>query len=196
MESGARFSPDLRHRYILWRTWDWRKPPFVIIMLNPSTADANKLDPTCTRVMTWAAHNGYGSMTVLNVGAGRATEPKDWLAMRDPIGPNNMTWIKRELDGARRLGGGTIVVGWGANAPPEYVKPITDLRDRWKLKLYCFGVTKDGAPRHPLYVARKTELVEWNASASRRENALPRERLNESGSRTKSLRRIMLRERL
>jgi hypothetical protein len=135
-------------------------------------------------------------MVVLNVGAGRATEPRDWLAMRDPIGPANMSWIEKELREVRRHGG-IVVVAWGVNAPYRYVWPVMNLLARMRVNPYCFGITKEGHPKHPLYVARKTELVRWRGYVSQRRGSasLLRVRLERHVSNsTKSQRRIMLRD--
>jgi hypothetical protein len=43
---GATFSPDRAYRYKLWRTWDQSLPTLAFVMLNPSTADEEQLDPT------------------------------------------------------------------------------------------------------------------------------------------------------
>lgn len=43
---GAELSECGRYRYKLWRIWDQETPPVMFLMLNPSTADANKDDPT------------------------------------------------------------------------------------------------------------------------------------------------------
>ena len=47
--SGAVFSDCQRYRYRLWRTWDSSKKPLVMVMLNPSIADAEQNDPTVER---------------------------------------------------------------------------------------------------------------------------------------------------
>jgi hypothetical protein len=47
--SGAAFSKCRRWRYLLWRSWDEKRPAANFLMLNPSTADEVKLDPSCTR---------------------------------------------------------------------------------------------------------------------------------------------------
>lgn len=46
MERGAQFSDCSNYRYRLWRTWDKKKDFILFLMLNPSTADAMKNDPT------------------------------------------------------------------------------------------------------------------------------------------------------
>ena len=60
--SGATFSPCRRWRYLLWRQWDAAKPVANFLMLNPSTADEVKLDPTCSRARNYAEKWGYGEI--------------------------------------------------------------------------------------------------------------------------------------
>ena len=44
MKTEAVFSEDRRHRYLLRKEWDTKKPKATIIMTNPSTADMLTLD--------------------------------------------------------------------------------------------------------------------------------------------------------
>jgi hypothetical protein len=52
---------------------------------------------------------------------------------------------------------GTVVAGWGTNADPARVTRALALLPR----LHALGVTKDGHPRHPLYVRADAPLIEW-----------------------------------
>ena len=69
---SAKFSPDRLHRYELRIVWDDSLPPYVSGMLNPSTADEVRNDPTIERNERRARRLGYGSLIVWNLGAGRA----------------------------------------------------------------------------------------------------------------------------
>src|SRR5260370_2541514 len=82
-------------------------------MLNPSKADAKVDDPTIIRNWRRAEAMGYGSLIVRNLGAGRATDPDDWMAMADPIGPRNDYHIRAVLTECRERNG-IAVAGWGA----------------------------------------------------------------------------------
>lgn len=161
MRSSALFSQDEVYRYELRREWDERLPPFCAIMLNPSTANAHKNDPTITRMIKRASRMGFGSLIVLNVGAGRNTDPKKWAAMADPIGPRNWIIMKRVLKEVYKRKG-TVLVGWGVHAPRHYEKRIARLARETRLDLYCLGETKDKRPRHPLHVAYTKELELWS----------------------------------
>jgi len=100
------------YRYELRRIWDDARPPYVSGMLNPSKANAEIDDPTIIRNCRRAEAMGCGSLIVWNLGAGRATDPDDWKAMADPIGPENDAHIRRLLIECRERNG-IATVGWG-----------------------------------------------------------------------------------
>lgn len=81
------FSPCRTYRYSLVHEWDRDLPRVAFIMLNPSTADENALDPTLRRCLGFARSWGYGSFEIGNVFAFRATDPKAMKAAADPFGP-------------------------------------------------------------------------------------------------------------
>jgi len=128
------------YRYTLTRVWDPALPTVTFVLLNPSTADAVQLDPTLRRCIGFAKREGYGGMVILNLYAFRTKDPKVMMAAADPVGPDN----DRVLAGVT----GTVVAGWGMNADPARVAQAVALLPR----LHALGVTKDGQPRHPLYV--------------------------------------------
>lgn len=143
---GAAFSPDRNYRYALWRRWEQNAPYALFIGLNPSTADEREDDHTIRRCKRFAADWGYGAVYMANLFALRATDPKIMLAHDEPIGPDNDVWLQ---DLAR--GAGVIVGAWGAHGGhmqrDERVMTLLDAH-----KLMCLGTTKDGKPRHPLYI--------------------------------------------
>lgn len=154
-------SIDGLFRYELRREWDPRKPPFVCVMLNPSTADAYQNDPTIARLIRRASHADYGSLIVVNLGAYRAKDPAVWKAADDPIGPENRRNIRRVLAEAveRR---GLVMVGWGNHAEGDLVEPVLKAARRARVKrLWCLGVTKHGHPKHPLHVAYNVPLTPY-----------------------------------
>ena len=88
-------------------------------------------------------------MLILNLYAFRTKDPKVMMAAPDPVGPDN----DRVLADAT----GTVVAGWGTNADPARVARALALLP----PLHALGVTKDGHPRHPLYVRAGAPLIEW-----------------------------------
>ncbi|MCF6276041.1 MAG: DUF1643 domain-containing protein, partial [Robiginitomaculum sp.] len=76
----AVFSDCRTWRYRLAQIWDESKEPLYWLMLNPSTADEVKNDPTVERCERRARMWGYGGSVVLNIFSYRATDPKDMRA--------------------------------------------------------------------------------------------------------------------
>ena len=106
--SGAQFSRCRRWRYLLWRRWDESKPVANFLMLNPSTADELKLDPSCTRARNYAERWGYGGLIVTNIFGWRATDPKVMKSVKDPVGRGNDAAILRAAREAK-----LVVCAWG-----------------------------------------------------------------------------------
>jgi hypothetical protein len=160
MKADALMSPCGAYRYWLTRTWDATRPSVCFIMLNPSTADAARDDPTIRRCVGFGERWGCGGVHVVNLFALRATDPKALRAHADPVGPENDEWIRRGVRGR------AVVAAWGAS-------PLAARRARDVLKLtdtagvWCLGVTRDGHPRHPLYVPNDAPLVPINLATPR-----------------------------
>lgn len=167
MERGADISPDGRYRYTLWRRWA-EGIPLVFVMLNPSTADANVDDPTIRRCISFAKREGFGAIEVINLYPYRATKPADLVAaikVGDPVyDPRSLTTIWDVITATHR-NGGQIVAAWGAT---KLGTGLVQNCPRWSSlieegRVKCLGVTKSGAPRHPLYVRADQSLVTWPA---------------------------------
>lgn len=150
----ADISPDGIYRYRLTRVWG-SLPTLPFIMLNPSTADSTKDDPTIRRCIGFAKREGFGGIEVCNLYAFRATKPADLWQADDPIGPRNGQVLRDLL--TRWNGGSPIVAAWGAHAKHERVAWLLDKPGAHRLR--CLGITKHGAPRHPLYVKGDQPLV-------------------------------------
>lgn len=149
------------YRYLLTRQADFTNPErstALFIMLNPSTADATIDDPTIRRCRGFARFWDCNGIAVANLYALRATNPKELWSHADPVGPQNDNHLQRL---AREYG--DIVCAWGSNAKPERVAFVVSLLRENKARLFCLGTTKDGSPRHPLYVRGDQPLVPWEA---------------------------------
>ena len=134
------------YRYLLERDLGGGVGRVTFVMLNPSTADAEKDDPTIRRCIGFATDWGYGELAVVNLYAWRATDPKELAKADDPIGPDNDTWISDVIAESR-----LTIAAWGAH---PMAKERTDAL-RWSAhKPQCLAYNKDGSPRHPLYVPK------------------------------------------
>ena len=107
-DTGAVFSRCRRWRYLLWRRWDAARPIANFLMLNPSTADEYRLDPSCTRARLFAERWGYGALIVTNLFGWRATDPAEMKAAREPVGRANDAAILRAAREAA-----IVVCAWG-----------------------------------------------------------------------------------
>lgn len=159
--SGAVISACGQYRYHLWRRWNPDQPTMVWVMLNPSTADAKEDDNTIRRCISFAKREGCGGISVRNVFALRATDPNELLKHPDPFGPENEDY----LGYARSVSLMTVLVlGWGTRFGG---KRLANYYKRARVlcivqKPYCFGITKDGDPRHPLYLPNDAPMVRWS----------------------------------
>jgi hypothetical protein len=125
------------------------------VMLNPSTADGVEDDPTIRRCIRFAREWGYRELKVVNLYALRATDPsKLWLA-DDPVGPLNDHTISLVFGGSD-----LIVAAWGAHARADRLAQFTEDFALWQF--HALGLTKDGAPRHPLYLRADSEPFEYD----------------------------------
>ncbi len=155
--AGARFSPCRCWRYLLWRRWDAARPAANFLMLNPSTADETRLDPTCTRARRYAERWGYGALIVTNVFAWRATDPRRMLAARDPVGPEN----DRAIVAAAREAA-LVVCAWGNHgAERGRSAEVRALLESAGVAPHALRVNAGGEPAHPLYLAAALRPRRW-----------------------------------
>jgi hypothetical protein len=152
MTRAAILSPCGAFRYLLQRG---DGPRCAVIGNNPSTAVADADDPTSRKLGGFARDWGYPAYDLFNIGAGRATDPKDWAAMPDPYGPDNDFYLS--LAAHYPL----IVVAWGNLAPPEAVRRTVSILTASGAELYCLGTNANGSPKHPLYVPYSAVLRPW-----------------------------------
>lgn len=151
-----------QYRYWLERRWS-PGPPLVWVMLNPSTADAEKDDATIRRVRGFTKREGYGGFVVVNVWALRATSPKDLHQRRQAYEPENIEHVQREVCDR------DVVVAWGVNVVngPGLQRICFALRAAKSVR--CLGLTKGDQPKHPLRLSRDTPLVPWRVGLRRRD---------------------------
>lgn len=170
MKLAAHFSPCRTWRYSLTRQWNDR-PAIVWIMLNPSTADESRDDPTIRRCIGFSMNHGYGGLVILNLFAYRATLPGSLMLpdVADPVGPENDIALRAQLASGR-----TIACAWGNF-------PLCDRVHAEKLGARVFAVcrliagadvralrlTSLGQPEHPLYLPARLRLWPWACDPSR-----------------------------
>jgi hypothetical protein len=162
-ESSAAFSDDGHYRYRLTRRWG-PGPALMFVSLNPSTAGAHRNDATVRRDIGFARRFGYNAFNILNLYAGKATDPKALAAMTDPVGPDN----DAHLDAAAAEHD-VIVFAWGAHAQEARARAVaTRIRRICRASggtVAVLGWTADDQPRHPLYMRSDAQLQCLTAGA-------------------------------
>ncbi|MEW6735458.1 MAG: DUF1643 domain-containing protein [Acidobacteriota bacterium] len=155
---GTVISEDQRYRYVLERVLGIG-PVIAFIGVNPSIADEHKDDPTIRRCCNFARKWGFGHLLMVNLFALRSPYPEKLLADSDPVGPDNNSWLSKVISKADR-----VIACWGVNG--KYMgrdKTVCAMAD----KIFCFGVTKDGHPRHPLRLAANTAIEIFDSKLSK-----------------------------
>jgi len=153
-EKGAIISPDDKYRYALWRIWDHRVALCMFVMLNPSTADGRKDDPTIKKCMAYAKGWGYGGIYIGNLYAYRSRDPKALAYVEDPVGADCDAYLDWMADKCEMK-----VAAWGNNAlSPGRIREIKKLIS----PMYCLELSKSRNPKHPLYLSKKLRPVRFN----------------------------------
>ena len=154
---GAVFSPCGTWRYLLWRISSPRAKLCGMGMLNPSTADHRKNDPTIRQCRARARQARLGGVLVWNLFAYRATLPKDLKRAADPVGPENDSATALALNLCKRT-----ILGWGAHGDhlgrDHAVRLLCEASTG---RLDALGVPAHGHPRHPLYLSSSVRLRRW-----------------------------------
>lgn len=156
----ADISPCRRYRYSLTRRWEDRGASgdgLLWVMLNPSTADANRNDPTLRRCLRFSREWGSRSLTVVNLYALISTNPAGLWKVEDPVGPENDAVIALSAREAQ-----ATVLAWGNGAPhPARCRAVIDILRAnafYATRLHCLGKTGAGQPRHPVRLAASTQM--------------------------------------
>ena len=150
-DNGAAFSGDRRHRYELWRKLGEGTRTVLWIMFNPSTADETMDDPTVRRVISFSRQWGFDRLEIVNLFSIRSSEPKEVFESDNPNCFENDSRILARVNDAQ-----LVVVAWGTQG--GYLGRDKEVRKMLTMPM-CLGFTKDGHPKHPLYVHGDTKLV-------------------------------------
>lgn len=138
----------------------------LVVMVNPSTADAEQDDATIRKLRGFGARNGWGRIIVGNLFALRATDVRDLALAEDPVGPENDHHLWQMIGGVDR-----IIAAWG----PVTKQPRQWQGLRWRrfltfvgdeVPIYSIGQpAKCGHPKHPLMLGYDSPILEWSAPA-------------------------------
>lgn len=158
LDSGATFSEDRKYRSLLWRIWDTTLSLLCVVLLNPSIANEEQVDPTVARQMERARRMGFGGLLVVNAFDLVATDPNDMKRHPKPLSDENDVAIlaacKRAVDS-----GGMVICGWGGNCTQARHYELTQLLRG--IRTHALRVNADGSPQHPLYLSYNLKPVRW-----------------------------------
>ena len=133
-----------------WRVvWKPRRPRLCnFLMLNPSIADEDVVDPTVAKCKQFAHIWGYDGLIVTNLFAFVSTDPQGLYSNRDIVGEYNDEAIQTAAQEAE-----VTVCAWGTHGShhrrANYVLD-TLLKG---FDLFALEINNDGSPKHPLYVS-------------------------------------------
>ncbi|MGB1448802.1 MAG: DUF1643 domain-containing protein [Flavobacteriaceae bacterium] len=148
MRKGAISIPGKRYR--LWRIWDEQRPYILFILLNPSKGDATKDDPSIKRLISFAKAFSYGGLYLGNLYSHVTPFPKNLESMDLNPEQENINHVKGMMHLCQ-----AVVYAWGNHGSlPHWLKEIED-------QPLCFGYTKKGCPKHPLYLAKSSALIPY-----------------------------------
>lgn len=149
LNNGAGFSECGKHRLMLWRVWDDKKPYIMFIGLNPSTANADQDDPTIRRVKGIAKVLGFGGVYMMNLFTFISTDPKQ-LNIEEGNLPISDFYMDTIAEGA-----GVIVFAWGNF---KTMGRDEEIKKRFP-QAFALHKNKNGSPKHPLYVKKNVSLI-------------------------------------
>ena len=156
--SQAVYSDCEKYRYLLTRTWNPAGRKALFVMLNPSTATEVQNDPTVERCERRSRTLGFGSFRVTNIFAWRDTDPKKMRAAKEPIGPQNDASILESCSWADQ-----IIAAWGTHGVfLDRGAAVEKLLRTSGQPIYHLGLSKDGHPKHPLYIAYAKQPEVWD----------------------------------
>lgn len=159
--TGAEFSEDRIYRYALWRFWNYRAASqgtaksVTFIMANPSTAGAFRDDPTTIKCARYAQRWGYDGMYIGNLYARIDTYSAfTGLTESELVGDKTDEWL-----GIMRNSSAMCIAAWGfmGGYHPERAKVVRAMFP----ELHHLGLSKDGLPKHPLYLPATLEPSLW-----------------------------------
>lgn len=148
MLSGADFSPCRKYRYSLWRRWAPEGSTLTYIMLNPSTADEARNDPTIARCVRRAKYLGHNAINVVNLFAFVSVHPHKLYREPHCIGERN----DEAIVVAAKASAMTICA-WGIHGMLHGRGAIVKhMLTREGIHPYALSLLKCAEPGHPLYL--------------------------------------------
>jgi hypothetical protein len=105
------------------------------------------------RCIGFAKEWGFGGLLMLNAYGLRSTKPAGLWEVDDPVGPDHDERLTIYRDGTS-----AFVAAWGVHCDPSRAMRVCQIIGR---PIDCLGLTKNGAPRHPLYLKSSAERMRY-----------------------------------
>lgn len=154
MFRDATFNKDGTKRVHLLRRWeaDGEHRFVCFVMLNPSTANAEKDDPTIRKCIAFAKAWGYGALHVVNLFDFITPSPLElraWVGVHSHH-PRRHEPLDLQIIRETSATADMTVCGWGTWGGwfPERAREVYGVLTA----PHALHVTKDGHPGHPLYL--------------------------------------------
>ncbi len=160
MICDAGFNEDRTRRLWLLRRWNQQKPCYAYIGLNPSIAGDHTDDPTVKKLMGFTDRFGGGSYILFNTNDLIATDPRDlFRAGKNGNSSENYQNMVAMLDDYKPE---KIVLMWGTNGHwGNGAKAVLGMLRSMNIEPWCFKMTTEGHPYHPLYLSYTTQLIRF-----------------------------------
>jgi len=131
--------------------WNIKLPLIIWIMMNPSTADHLKDDPTIRKIVRYSTRWGYGAALILNAYAYRTSKqhnlPDDFMIA---LGYSNRRWLSFVMSYAKRRNL-KVICAWGAKHE-RAGSFVRGLSRELGVQLWCLELAASGEPKHPLWL--------------------------------------------
>lgn len=154
---GWLYIGDDKVRYALGEPGSYN---LVVVGLNPSTATPEKLDPTIKTIRKIVEKENLNGWIMINLYPMRTPNPNELpFTMDEKIAKKNIEVIKWIV---QKYMIGRVYAAWGSNIEKrgylvdECQKIVDSISEEWFVR----GTTKNGHPKHPLYVPVE-EKMEW-----------------------------------
>lgn len=124
---------------------------------NPSKADAEVDDQTVRKGWAFTRAWGYHRMVYVNTNPYRSTDPDSAIVPPEAILAENDTHLRFAAYEAN-----LIVCAWGTKARPDLAARALGVL--WLQKpLHVLQLSKDGIPKHPLYLKGDLQPTLWRS---------------------------------
>ena len=163
------FSDCRSYRWILKRELIKGTKTVIFIGLNPSTADSFHNDRTLSRIINFCSKWDYKNIYIINLFGLISKSPSKLLKSKDPVGKYNDLITLQMLEFWSENVNCDLWLGWGNkgtlnnrdNKVQKIIKRLSYLNEtenNCHKRIYSLGLSKQGNPRHPLYMSNESFL--------------------------------------